>query len=469
MINSIIRNLEIKDRIKALPLIAIKEKNIKTHFLSKLYSMSYEKDLHFSMINPEIYSWHYLRPRKNMIVFEDFERVAKIRYFKTFDTKTRPQTIVNAQHKINYAKFNEHIYLDIKENCLFIDTRFFNSFSPNTSEVLDKQLFYALYIFKYQLPDEMKEQFVDFIKFIKEITLKQIEETFDIIVRHLSSLSRKRMITESAYTIGKNQQRYLKSKQSILRKEKEEMLGKIRAKQNSIDSAELNIQKLDNFPEEFYNFINRFFEEKQINHINSDGTFLNITTNYLTVDFLNNTELEKLVDQNQLGLNNKRLEAIRKVLNYEANFAILPVRIEILTDFSFAEANCHKPLGIRFYPAIGGDNYTNQHSVYNNRRGCLGSFKIEFEIAQHEKDLKRLIVITLQYLRSLTVHDPAGNDMIKKIIIIDTNEFIISCPVRPIFEGLKITDLMQNDLIFQDDTEIIKFKEEKYGNQNNAE
>jgi hypothetical protein len=181
MIN-IIKNLDIEYKVRALPLIEIKEKNIKTHFLSKLYLMSYEKDLHFSMVNPEIHSWHYLRSRKNMIIFEDLERVTKIRYFKTFDTKTRPQTIVNAQHKINYAKFNEHIYLDIKENCLFIDTRFFNSLNSNTNEILDKQLFYALYIFKYQLPDELKEQFVDFIKFIKEITLKQIEETFDIIL-----------------------------------------------------------------------------------------------------------------------------------------------------------------------------------------------------------------------------------------------------------------------------------------------
>lgn len=469
MIN-IIKNLESEDKVKALPLIEIKEKNIKTHFLSKLYLMSYEKNLHFSMISPEIYSWHYLKPRKNMIVFDDFERIMKIRYFKTFDTKTRPQTIVNAQHKINYAKFNEHIYLDIKENCLFIDTRFFNSLNSNTNEILDKQLFYALYIFKHQLPDELKEQFVGFIKSIKEITLKQIEETFDIIVRHLSSLSTKRMITNSAHIVGRKQQSYLRSRQSTLKKEKEKILEEIRRKQSSIDSTELNIQKLDNFPEEFYNFINRFFKEKQITYINSDGTYLNIFTNYLTVDFLNNIELEKLVDQNQLGLNDKRLEAIRKVLNYEANFAIMPIKIEILTDFSFAEANCHKPLGIRFYPLIGGDSYTNLHSIYNNRRGCLGSFKVEFEIAQSEEDLKRLIVIALQYLRSLTVHDPAGNDMIRRIIIIDNNEFIINCPVKPILEGLKITDLIQNEgLFYESDTEIMKYKEEKYGNQSNAE
>ena len=176
------------------------------------------------------------------------------------------------------------------------------------------------------------------------------------------------------------------------------------------------------------------------------------------------------IDCKYNGLNNKRLEAIRKVLNYEANFAIMPIKIEILTDFSFAEANCHKPLGIRFYPLIGGDSYTNQHSVYNNRRGCLGSFKVEFEIAQSEEDLKRLIVIALQYLRSLTVHDPAGNDMIRKIIIIDNNEFIINCPVKPILEGLKITDLIQNEgLFYESDTEIMKYKEEKYGNQSNAE
>ena len=468
MIN-IIKNLNTEDKVKALPLIDIKDKNIKTFFVSKLYLMSYEKELRFSTISPEIHSWHYLKPRKNMIIFEDFERIMKIRYFKTFDTKTRPQTIVNAQHKINYAKFNEHIYLDIKENCLFIDIRFFNSLNPNTIETLEKQLFYALYIFKYQLPDELKEQFVDFVKFIKEITLKQIEETFDIIVRHLSSLSRKRMITNSANIIGRKQQSYLRSKQSTLKKEKEKILEEIRFKQNSIDSTELNIQKLDNFPEEFYNFINRFFEEKQINDISSDGTYLHIITNYLTVDFFNNTELEKLVNQNQLGLSSKRLEAIKKVLNYEANFAILPVDIQILTDFSFAEANCYKPLGTKFYPMIGGDAYTNQHSVYNNRHGCLGSFKIEFEIAQNEKDLKRLIVISLQYLRSLTVHDPAGNDIIRKVIIIDTDEFIINCPVRPIFEGLKITDLTQNDLFCQDDTVIMKYKEEKYGNQSNAE
>ena len=469
MIN-VIKNLDIEYRVKALPLIEIKEKNIKTHFLSKLYLMSYEKELHFSMVNPEIHSWHYLRSRKNMIIFEDLERVTKIRYFKTFDTKTRPQTIVNAQHKINYAKFNEHIYLDIKENCLFIDIRFFNSLNSNTNEILDKQLFYALYIFKYQLPDELKEQFVDFIKFIKEITLKQIEETFDIIIKHLSSISRKRMITNAAYIIGKKQQSYFKNKQITLKQEKEKIFKEIRHKQNSIDSAELNIQKLDNFPEEFYNFINRFFEEKQISNISSDGTYLNVVTNYLTVDFLNTTELEKIVEQNQLGLNNKRLEAIRSVLNYEANFAILPVEIKIVTDYSFAEANCCKHLKTRFSPLMGGDGYTNQHSIYNSREGCLGSFKIEFEIAQNEKDLKRLIVIALQYLRSLTVHDPAGNDMIRKTIIIDTNEFIINCPIRPIFEGLKITDLIKNESFFyKDDEEIIKFKEKKYGNQSNAE
>ena len=468
MIN-IISNLDIEYKVRALPLIEIKEKNIKTHFLSKIYLMTYERDLHFSMISPEIHSWHYLRPKKNMIVFVDLERVMKIRYFKTFDTKTRPQTIINAQHKINYAKFNEHIYLDIKENCLFIDIRFFNNFNSNTSEVLDKQLFFALYIFKHQLPDWLKEQFVDFIKFIKEITLKQIEETFDIIVRHLSDISRKKMITNSVSIVGRKQQSYLKYKQITLKKEKEKVLEEIRRKQSQIDSAELNIQKLNDFPEEFYNFINRFFEEKQISSINSDGTYLNVITNFLTVDFLNTVELEKLVEQNQLGLNNKRLEAIKKILNYEANFAILPINIQILADFSFAEANGYKPLLVKFIPVVGGDNYTNQHSIYNNRRGCLGSFKVEFEIAQTEEDLKRLIVITLQYLRSLTVHDPAGNDMIRKIIIIDNNEFIISCPARPVFEGLKITDLTQNDLFYQDDTLIMKFKEEKYGNQSNAQ
>lgn len=470
MITTLIRNLDIADRIKFLPLIWINERNTKMQFLSKLYFKTLVQDQSFSIVNPEIHTWHYLKPRKNIIVFEDFERIAKIRYFKTFDTKTRPQTIINAQHKINYAKFNDHIYLDIKENCLFIDIRYFdNDFSIN-DDTLNKQLFYALYIFKYQLSDELKEQFIDFIKTIKEITLTQIDELFNSIIDNMSVLCRKRMITNSTEHIKNRQSRYFSHRQSALQREKEKILEEIRSKQNAIDSVELNIKKLNELNEDLFNFLNRYFSEKQLINIIADGSYLNLITNYLTVDFYNEVELEKIVNQNQLQLSEKRNTAIRSVLNYEAHFAILPVSIEILIDYLVADDNGIPHLHTKFMPIMGGDNFTNTHSTFSGRRGCLGSFKVEFEIARKEDNLKRIIAISLQYLRTLTVHDPAGNDMIRKTTIIDNNEFIISCPPKPIFEGLKITDLIQNSRLFDEsDEEIKKFKEEKYGNQSNAE
>lgn len=70
-------------------------------------------------------------------------------------------------------------------------------------------------------------------------------------------------------------------------------------------------------------------------------------------------------------------------------------------------------------------SYINHHTTYGSQ-GCLGTFDLDFTKARTNADLKKIILLLLQYLSSTTVGDTAGNYNIENMMIgeIETKKLI---------------------------------------------
>lgn len=71
------------------------------------------------------------------------------------------------------------------------------------------------------------------------------------------------------------------------------------------------------------------------------------------------------------------------------------------------------------------NSYVNHHTTYGSQ-GCLGTFDLDFTEARTNADLKKIILLLLQYLSSTTVGDTAGNYNIENMMIgeIETKKLI---------------------------------------------
>ena len=448
------------------PFTCINTSNL--NLLTKLFLTSAKKDSEMLIYEPEgykIFQTSAAGTYSNKIVLTDFNNIYRFRYYKSYDTKTRPSTIAKArdEHKINYAKFGESIYLDVRTNTLLIDSHREYYFSETTNE---QSILFAIFIMKQLMTDENKVQLADAIAQIvqktKEYFLSYLQEIVDKVTDDIRFATLKSTINNTKATT----QDFLRS---IIRQNKAKKDQVIQEFKKADDALLASMQRYDKIDEKLSaleTYLMRLLKEEQITKIESRpySDYITITTNYLHMDYIDMDQLDRVVSQNQLRLSEHRLEALKKVLNYEASIITLPIQIKMyIKDLdSPAFTTYFRPI------LIDSVHYTNLHAAHNSGTGCLGSFKLPLEIAKAEYDIHKAIALYIQYLRSITVHDVLGNRMISESFIIDNDtKRIISAPTRPVFEGFLIKDVIEKDLIQLSNSYLEEVKEKLYGNQTN--
>lgn len=401
---------------------------------------------------------------KDKIVFTLFYKIPQLRTYKSFNTRQRPTTILNYKDKIKFAKFNRYIYLKLDTNTLLIDLELMINDYAITQSTINEFLF-ALYVFKYSLTQEEKINITNFIQQTNNLTNLEVDEKISTIKKQIEEEAITQIIQQTVSKFRDTQQNYYNRQITQTQSSQAQLITKIRELQQLLDSLMFKKNNLSEFETDFSIFIKRYIREKQINDINEDFEGVSITTNYLTVDFLEYPELDKIIKQNQLNLSEQRLCALQKVADFTANLITLPITIRINID----DYSSTTPYKIRFATKYN-EYHINEHALFNNGRGCFGSFATEFQLAQANGDIKRIITTSLQYLRSLTIHDVLGDRMLAYLPIIDENGIIIDFPSKQHLIGLKINDLIENFYLYNSGEEQIKkFKEEHYGSQINEQ
>lgn len=437
--------------------------NNETNFYLKLIQASILKLNDFFIIHPV--SWRYYSTTKNQIILYN-PNGRKFNDYKTFNPLTvRPNTILSKKGQLTYAHLGNDCYYDIKDNNLFIN---FNSFVPLRENPSYKEVIgFGLYLFKESLPEDLLESFVKTIETVNN-TANFNSEMIELRAEALE-LVRQDMLNTIPNTIERITKDNLNSIISRSKSKISNYKNEIRALSDTIVLAEASLNNATDKLKEVNNYIKYLFKENQIRTIRSDGSSLiKITTQPMQVAYYDTEQLEKIITQNQLGLDQDRLDALTKVFNYEAKLMILP--IDISMDISIGGTNINSSYGLNFSTNSNlcpSYELTNAHAAYTST-GCVGSFRAPMEIAKAEGNIQGLLALTMQYLKSMTIHDPMGNKMLKRCIIVDNNNKIISYPgVSPVFKGVNIFDFVDNALFRLPIDSIVKFKEEHYGNQNN--
>lgn len=440
------------------------------NLLTKLFLTSAKKDSEMLIYEPEGYKiFRTSAPEtySNKIVLTDFNNIYRFRYYKSYDTKTRPSTIAKARdgHKINYAKFGKSIYLDVRTNTLLIDSHREYYFSETTNEQL---ILFAIFIMKQLMSDKYKVKLADAIAQIVQKTdeyfLDYLKEVVDKVTDDIRFATLKSTINNTKATT----QDFLRAVIKQNKTKKEQVIQEFKKADDALLASIQRYDKIDEKLSALEEYLMRLFKEEQITKVESRpySDYISISTNYLQMDYIDMVQLERIVSQNQLRLNESRLEALKKVLNYEASLITLPLQIKMyVKDLdSIAFTTYFRPI------LVDSLHYTNLHAAHNNGTGCLGSFKLPLEIAKAEYDIHKAIALYIQYLRSVTVHDPLGNRMISESFIIDhETKRVISAPTRPVFEGFLITDIIEKDLIQLSNSYLEEVKEKLYGNQTNEQ
>ncbi len=83
--------------------------------------------------------------------------------------------------------------------------------------------------------------------------------------------------------------------------------------------------------------------------------------------------------------------------------------------------------------------YVNHHTTYGSQ-GCLGTFDLDFTEARTNADLKKIILLLLQYLSSTTIGDTAGDYNIENMMIgeVETKKLIFL--KKPVTKNITIEE-----------------------------
>lgn len=402
---------------------------------------------------------------KNTIVFSSHSYMYQFRYFKSYDTTTRPSTIKKAHGlgKINYAKFHDAIYLDVASNVLYVDTNYLEYVNQD----FENKLLYAIFILK-QLA--INENMTKIATAVREATTKTDSEyiaLYNKAINIVLDLIKYSAINSTTERIQRKFSVIIDEKNNAVKTEKSNCIRQLEGFERELQSLLYKKEHISEIIKNLTDYFVRLQKSNDIMFFDFDGDQLILTTNYLKMNFIDLEQLSRVVKENQLRLPEQRLDAIEKVVNLEASFITLPMLITVR--FSAYSNTNYKPHFTFPNTEISARNYINQHAIISNGDGCLGSFKAPLEVAKIEDNLQKTIALLLQYVRSITVHDAMGDQMIVSSIIADNEDKIISCPLNPHFEGIYVKDIVEYRLVNKPTDYIQQFKEEHYGNQSNEE
>lgn len=410
-------------------------------------------------------SYRYYESQPNTITFYN-ESGRRFENFKSFNIDTvRPNTILSKKEVLSYAHLGSKIYFDIKRNILFIN---YNSLSNNFSADETKSAIqFGIYLLNEQLDNETKPKFAEFVKILAEKDNFH-SEIDDLQVKVLEEV-KEDMLSSIPNKIGQQIKVNLRHSISEFSSKINNLKREITKTADSMVLAEYALEHSEKEVEKINSYIRALYKDNLIRTIQAESNWFMITTQPLQVAFYDTEQLERVVTQNQLNLGQSRLQALEKVLNYEAKLMMLPLTIEMDIDVTSSSSTSSYGLRFSFNQSLCPlSQLTNAHATFS-RSGCVGSFRGPMEIARAEGNIQGMLALAMQYIRSLTVHDAMGNRMLKSLIITDNDNKIINCPEIPEYlMGVDIFDMVNYNLYAKSKSYVEKFKEEHYGSKTNG-
>lgn len=191
-----------------------------------------------------------------------------------------------------------------------------------------------------------------------------------------------------------------------------------------------------------YDILKPYIHEKTLKSVNylENTHEIVLKWNMIPIMYYDENALEKSL-QNILS-DTDRINAVKLVLKGEAYLYTAPLITKIkLKDDGTLSFTTNYNSQHEFYTGLSNkSDRCNLHTLYNDGRGCRGTFALKIEELQKECNLQGLITIIYQFYSSITINDPLGNCAIRNLIIADLNGDIINTGLlrdKPTFKNIK--------------------------------
>ena len=191
-----------------------------------------------------------------------------------------------------------------------------------------------------------------------------------------------------------------------------------------------------------YNILKPYICEKTLKSVNylENTHEIVLKWNMIPIMYYDENALEKSL-QNILT-DTDRINAVKLVLKGEAYLYTAPLITKIkLKDDGTLSFKTEYDSQNEFYIGLSNkSDRCNLHTLYNDGKGCRGTFALKIEELQKECNLQGLVTIIYQFYSSITINDPLGNCAIRNLIIADLNGDIINTGLlrdKPTFKNIK--------------------------------
>ena len=230
-------------------------------------------------------------------------------------------------------------------------------------------------------------------------------------------------------------------------REVDELLEETIRKYSQLLDNKANLMNILNNPNNIkdiniYNIVKPYMCEKTLKSINylENTHEIILKWNMIPIMYYDENALEKSL-QNILS-DTDRINAVKLVLKGEAYLYTAPLITKIkLKDDGTLSFTTEYNSQHEFYTGLSNkSDRCNLHPLYNDGKGCRGTFALKIEELQKECNLQGLITIIYQFYSSITINDPLGNCAIRNLIIADLNGDIINTGLlrdKPTFKNIK--------------------------------
>lgn len=230
-------------------------------------------------------------------------------------------------------------------------------------------------------------------------------------------------------------------------REVDELLEKTIREYSQLLDNKANLMNILNNPNNIkdiniYNIVKPYIYDKTLKSINylENTHEIVLKWNMIPIMYYDENALEKSL-QNILS-DTDRINAVKLVLKGEAYLYTAPLITKIkLKDDGTLSFKTEYNSQHEFYTGLSNkSDRCNLHTLYNDGKGCRGTFALKIEELQKECNLQGLITIIYQFYSSITINDPLGNCAIRNLIIADLNGDIINTGLlrdKPTFKNIK--------------------------------
>lgn len=254
-------------------------------------------------------------------------------------------------------------------------------------------------------------EWIDYNKVPNTSDLK-VKELHDLCISHMNKLN---WVKEYLLEIKLN-----KHKKTTLEQNKRTIVAHIEDYKiklmnyiEQLDHIDDAIYRLENEKTEFKlgAMLSRLITQNKLDTYSLESNNLTLYWKALPIVFFDKVKLEKSAP-NLLYSHETRCNMIKDIINDKLYLYTLPFRTTI--NINTLEFISYQDDHLKYN--YNGMNW-NRHPLYNNGRGCVGTFDVPILEAKQEHNLTKLIMLILQFYQTITVNDPLGNDAIRYLPI----------------------------------------------------